>query len=241
MKILLSPTKLQKFDAPKTTTLQATQPLFQQKTVALKALLQQKTAAELASLYRLNLEKATVLYNQYQQEQQPQKQALISYTGLVYNAMGLDLWTKAMYHFAAENTFILSALYGVLKPQDEISPYRLDMTTKLLEKQKLTDYWRSEINNVLAEEALIINLASKEFTALIEHPKMITIDFLDYKDGAYRRINTFCKMARGKMFTAIVKAEATSLEKIKKIAFSGYCYDQNDSTENIYVFKRRNE
>ncbi len=77
---------------------------------------------------------------------------------------------------------MISGLYGVLRPLDLIQPYRLEMGTKLSNKNgsNLYDYWGSKITKVLNgdEKDLIINLASNEYFKSIDK-KVLKAQILD--------------------------------------------------------------
>ena len=62
---------------------------------------------------------------------------------------------------------ILSAFYGVLKPMDGVTPYRLEMKAKaeIEDTKNLYDYWGERLyRSVLDDSRIIINLASKEYS-----------------------------------------------------------------------------
>ena len=61
--------------------------------------------------------------------------------------------------YLEEHLRILSGLYGILRPLDEISKYRLDFEDKLI---NLYEFWEDEIRNHFKCEE-IIDLASKEY------------------------------------------------------------------------------
>ena len=67
-----------------------------------------------------------------------------------------------------ENLRILSGIYGLLRPSDEMSPYRLEMGTKhsFNGSKNLYEFWGDKIAKKINEElesSLLFNLASEEY------------------------------------------------------------------------------
>ncbi len=64
--------------------------------------------------------------------------AIYSFAGEVYQGLAATSFSETDLEYASENLRILSGLYGILKPFDQIQPYRLEMGTKLAnEKVKI--------------------------------------------------------------------------------------------------------
>ena len=90
---------------------------------------------------------------------------------------------------------------------DGVVPYRLEMQAKLRigEYKNLYEYWGRMIYEELIEgENLIINLASKEYSKVIESyltPNIMFINFVFGKivNGKVKVNGTYAKMARGEM------------------------------------------
>ena len=90
---------------------------------------------------------------------------------------------------------ILSGLYGLLRPLDEIEPYRLEMGSKLKGKHgsSLYEYWGNKISENLNHHAkttgseILVNCASNEyFKAIYTNSlllKVITPIFKELKNG----------------------------------------------------------
>ena len=74
-----------------------------------------------------------------------------------------------------ENLRILSGIYGLLRPSDEMSPYRLEMGTKhsFNGSKNLYEFWGDKIAKKINEElesSLLVNLASEEyFSSISKH------------------------------------------------------------------------
>ncbi len=155
------------------------------------------------------------------------KMAIDLYNGLVFKYMNKDFWSEKDYRFCDEHILILSALYGVVRPFDNILGYRLDFN---IAGKNHYEFYSRKVSEYLKDE-LIINLASKEFSKLISN-KMINIIFYNKE---MKSPSTMSKIARGKMVAYIVKNRIENIEDIKKFN-NGFKYDENLSNENDIVF-----
>ena len=125
------------------------------------------------------------------------------------------------FEYIQEHLRVLSAFYGVLKPMDGVTPYRLEMQAKaVIENEKnLYDYWGDMLyKGVRDEKGIIINLASKEYSKCIER-------YLSEED-TYISI-TFYELS------------IENPEEIKKFNRLGYVFREDLSTKIEYVFERR--
>ena len=98
--------------------------------------------------------------------------AILSYEGLVFKHMAPMVFTEEMYAYVNDHLRILSGFYGILKPFDGITPYRLEMQAELsvAGSKNLYDFWGDKLYRELSKEKdqLIINLASEEYSKIIE-------------------------------------------------------------------------
>jgi cytoplasmic iron level regulating protein YaaA (DUF328/UPF0246 family) len=176
------------------------------------------------------------------------KQAIFAFSGEVYR--GLDVNSMPLHDLEVlQNKLrILSGQYGILKPLDLIQAYRLEMGTslKIGVKPNLYKFWDKQItnslNNELEEGELFVNLASQEYFKVLQPKEMkspvITPVFKDFKNGEYKIIMTFAKLARGLMLRYIIDHKVEDLNGIKGFNYNGYGYDANLSTETDLVFTR---
>ena len=94
------------------------------------------------------------------------------YDGLCFKNMNREDLDSKDLDYIDKHLFILSALYGAVRPFDLISPYRLDFLMKT-EMGNLYKFWQDEIaKKVLEDEDLIVNLASDEFSKTIKKSKI---------------------------------------------------------------------
>ena len=69
--------------------------------------------------------------------------ALLAYDGIQYKYMAPGVFTQAQLEYVGEHLRILSGFYGVLRPFDGVSPYRLEMQAKVKAPfcKNLYDFW----------------------------------------------------------------------------------------------------
>jgi len=143
---------------------------------------------------------------------------------------------------------IISGLYGLLKPMDLMQPYRLEMGTKFPvgKNKNLYEFWRKKVtqslNDELEDSELFLNLASNEYFKAIDTKALkvpvITASFKDFKNGEYKTIMTFAKLARGYMTRYIIDTNAKILDDIKGFKYEGYGFSESMSTETELTFIR---
>ncbi|MBR3795913.1 MAG: YaaA family protein, partial [Clostridia bacterium] len=142
---------------------------------------------------------------------------------------------------------ILSGFYGVLRPMDGVTPYRLEMQAKLRmgDAKDLYAFWGEALaRSVLDAADYVINLASKEYSVCIskylpKDKRMITCVFGEEKDGKIIEKGTMCKMARGEMVRFMAVNGIENPEDIKAFEGLDYRYDETYSDAQTYVFVRR--
>lgn len=173
--------------------------------------------------------------------------AIYAYKGDVYSGLKAELLSKEDLVFGQKHIRIISGIYGILKPLDEIKPYRMEMGYKFINNKKLDVYWSEILKEELEKEVkdtgeVIINLSSKEYSAAISsgknYSRWIDIEFLDYLRGEYKFITLYGKKARGMMARYIMKNKIDNPEDLKKFDYEGYMYSEDRSKTDKFVFIR---
>ncbi|MCF7569204.1 peroxide stress protein YaaA [Sabulilitoribacter arenilitoris] len=252
MKLVLSPAKSLNFETEIPINL-STEACFLKQAERLNKLLKKKSAKNLSKLMNIsdNLGQLNYLRNQDWQlpfTKENARQAVYAFSGDVYR--GLDVYNIPNEKVETlQNTVrIISGLYGLLKPTDLILPYRLEMGTKFPvgKNKNLYEFWRKTITNALNEELedneLFLNLASNEYFKAIDTKALkvpvITANFKDFKNGEYKTIMTFAKLARGYMTRYIIDTNAKTIDDLKGFNYEGYNFSEPMSTETELAFIR---
>ena len=252
MKLVLSPAKSLNFDS-KLPTSKNTESCFLKESERLNRLLRKKSARSLSKLMSISPALSQLNYERNQEWELPftkdnARQAIYAFSGDVYR--GIDAYTISEENLdkLQDSVRIISGLYGVLKPMDLMQPYRLEMGTKFPvgKNKNLYEYWKTKVTKTLNEELedneLFLNLASNEYFKAIDVKALkvpvITASFKDFKNGEYKTIMTFAKLARGYMTRYIIDTNANSIEDIKGFNYQGYGFSESMSTKSELVFTR---
>ena len=172
--------------------------------------------------------------------------AILSYEGIQYQYMAVGVFDSSSYDYIQKHLRILSGLYGVLKPFDGVTPYRLEMQAKInmVDNSRvvtnLYDYWGDKLYSSLEDE-VIINLASKEYSRCIEkyiteENKFITCSFGEMNEGKFIEKGTKVKMARGEMVKFMAENRIKNADELKQFKGLNYCYCAEISSPTRFVF-----
>lgn len=252
MKLVLSPAKSLDFES-KLPTAKTTEGYFLAEAERINKLLKKKSARSLSKLMKISDSLGQLNYERNQDWQLPfnkenARQALYAFSGDVYR--GLDAYTidTKKLDKVQDTVRIISGLYGILKPLDLIQPYRLEMGTKMPvgKNKNLYEFWKKKVtqalNDELEDDELFLNLASNEYFKAIDKKALkvpvITVTFKDFKNGEYKMIGFFAKVARGLMTRYIIDTDAKTLDDVKGFNSEGYGYSEGLSSETELVFVR---
>ncbi len=181
---------------------------------------------------------------------QQKKAAAFAFAGDTYKGLCVEKFEMEDLDWAQKHLRILSGLYGLLRPLDEIEPYRLEMGSKLkgAHGSSLYDYWGNKISENLNQHAkeigskILVNCASNEYFNAININslllRVITPIFMERKNGKEKIISFYAKNARGAMARFIIQNRLKSEEDIKKFDLDGYNYSAEKSGEGKLVFIR---
>jgi cytoplasmic iron level regulating protein YaaA (DUF328/UPF0246 family) len=254
MIIILSPAKTLDFDTEVNYSLES-EIEFPKKANEIVSELKNLSKNDLQKLMKVNNDIADLNYQRYLEwkfpfDENKAKQAIFAFKGHVFQGLNITDFDYDDLKYTQNHLRILSGLYGVLKPLDKILAYRLEMGTKIKigKNKNLYDFWSNSIKNNL-EDSLkghktktIVNLASDEYSKAAQLNKIganiITPVFKDYKNGNYKVISVYAKMARGMMTSFILKNRIDNIEDIKHFDAENYYFNSELSTENEFVFTR---
>ena len=247
MKIIFSPSKeMREENIFKNKKIEFTESKFKDKTNILIDILKEKSISEIENIMKLKGELLNKTYKDIQDYDKLKSIPAISmYYGVSFKELNLEDYSEKSLNYLKNNLLILSALYGVSLAFDLLKKYRLDMTMSIIDKG-LYNFWKKDINdyisNILSKDEVLLNLASGEFSKMIDSKKIsiINVDFKEEKDGAYKSVSTYSKKARGQFLNYLVKNQIDNLEDIKKIKLEGYSLNNTLSDEKNFIFTRKN-
>ncbi|MBE6008449.1 MAG: peroxide stress protein YaaA [Lachnospiraceae bacterium] len=244
MRIIISPAKKMNTDTDSLDVRGL--PCFMTRTERLLSVLKDMDYDELKKLWKCNDSIAKLNLDRLKRMELKKglTPAILSYEGIQYQYMAPGVFTEKEYEYAQEHLRILSGFYGMLKPFDGVTPYRLEMQAKLKAdgKKDLYDYWGKDIAQMLFSETdCIINLASKEYSLCVskylpEGIRFITCVFGEEKDRKIVEKGTKCKMARGDMVRFMAQNNITDPDEVKSYCGLNYSFSEKYSDENTYTF-----
>lgn len=176
--------------------------------------------------------------------------AALAFAGDTY--MGLEAATLSEddMRWAQDHLRILSGLYGVLRPLDQIQAYRLEMGSRLKTRRgkNLYEYWGKDISKALnmqaeaAQTETLVNCASQEYFGAVDQKalklQVVTPQFMEVKNGQAKIVSFFAKKARGAMARYIVQNRLNDASALQDFDLGGYSYQADASTPDTPVFHR---
>ena len=247
MKIIFSPSKeMREENIFENKEIEFAESKFKDKTNILINTLKEKSIDEIKNIMKLKGDLLNKTYKDIQNHKKLKNVPAISmYYGVSFKELELEDYSEKSLKYLKNNLLILSALYGISLPFDLLKKYRLDMTMSIIDKG-LYSFWKKDvtdyISNILNKDEILLNLASSEFSKLIDNKKipMINLDFEEEKDGVYKSVSTYSKKARGKFLNYLIKNQINNLEDIKKVELDKYSLNKDLSDEKNFVFTRKN-
>ncbi|MGA1770872.1 MAG: peroxide stress protein YaaA [Flavobacteriaceae bacterium] len=246
MKIVISPAKSLQLDGV-LPAVEFTQPVFLNEAVQVNTVLRKKSVKALGALMGISENLSNLNWQRNQEFQLPfrptnARPAVYTFSGDVYQGLDVGTLQAAKIPVMQERLRILSGLYGWLRPLDLIQAYRLEMgtTLKIGSNKDLYTFWKTKItaaiNEEMAQDDLLVNLASNEYFKAIDTKKIdatiVSPQFKDYKNGQLKIISFFAKKARGVMARYLLETNAKNIEDVLAFAEDGYRYSEAD-TKNV--------
>ncbi len=249
MKIILSPAKKMITDTDSIEPVAL--PEFIDKTTELLSWLKDKSKEELKAIWKCNDKIAE--QNFYRLENMDLYHlltpAVLSYEGIAFQYMAPSVFENRQFEYIQNHLRILSAFYGILKPMDGVTPYRLEMQAKIEigDVKNLYEYWGDLLyHSVIDDSRIIVNLASKEYAKCIEkyltpQDRYITVAFCGLSGDKLVTKGTYAKMARGEMVRFMAENNIDNPIEIQKFDRLGYFFRSDLSSDTEYVFERKTE
>ena len=249
MKIILSPAKKMITDTDSIEPVAL--PEFIDKTTELLSWLKDKSKEELKASWKCNDKIAE--QNFYRLENMDiyhiLTPAVLSYEGIAFQYMAPSVFEDRQFEYIQNHLRILSAFYGVLKPMDGVTSYRLEMQAKVEigDAKNLYEYWGDLLyHSVIDDSRIIINLASKEYAKCIEkyltpQDRYITVAFCELSGDKMVTKGTYAKMARCETVRFMAENNIDNPIEIQKFDRLGYFFRSDLSSDTEYVFERKTE
>src|SRR5690554_650868 len=228
MIILLSPSKTFSNSKIKGNSI----PIFKSKEEELRGKLKNFSLPLIKKHFNISDKLANEVYNYYQSKEE-NVAAIELYEGVQFKELKHE-----ELNFKDNNLYIISALYGLLRPFDNVCKYRLDFNFKAL--GNLYNYWRNDIKDYLESKynnKPIINLASKEFHPLFKDlNNVINIEFVS--ENNKRISSVLLKQLRGNLARLIINKNIKTINELKELTVKEFKYNTYLSSEKVLYFTK---
>lgn len=245
MRIILSPAKKMRVDDGLPWV---DYPVFLNRTQRLMEVLQGMNDAALKQLWKCNDQIAALNVERLGRMDLRKNltPAILAYEGIAYQHMAPGVFTDRELSYIQEHLRILSGFYGILRPFDGVTPYRLEMQAKLSVDgaKDLYAFWGDCLARALLFDTdCIVNLASKEYSAAVskyvpDSVRFITCTFGEMKNGKVTEKGTMCKMARGEMVRYMARSQIKNAEDVKSFDLLDFHFAPEHSDDKNFVFLR---
>lgn len=222
-------------------------PTLLEETERLLEYLRALSLPELKKLLACNDQLAQLNYQRFQTMDLRRRltPAILAYEGIQYRYMAPAVFSEGALAYAQEHLRILSGFYGVLRPFDGVTPYRLEMQAKLKTPfcKDLYDFWGGRLAQALESDGVVVDLASGEYSkAVVSHlpagTRVITPVFGELReDGKVVEKGVHVKMARGEMVRFLAEGGVEDPEGLN--AFEGlhfrYCPQRSQPDRPVFL------
>jgi cytoplasmic iron level regulating protein YaaA (DUF328/UPF0246 family) len=249
MLIVVSPAKSLNMDPVEGVT--PTHPDFQADADSLAKTASRLSQAKLRELMSISADLAKLNADRFKAfGEMDSKPAALAFNGDTYQGLEAGTLEPDEMTWAQDHLRILSGLYGLLRPLDDIQPYRLEMGSKLKTRKgpNLYKYWGDRIAKALNDQAeatgseILVNCASNEYFGAVDTKalklRVITPVFMENKDGKPKIVSFYAKRARGAMARFIIQNRLTEADALQDFDTGGYAYQADMSEPDKPVFLR---
>jgi uncharacterized protein len=216
----------------------------------LDAVLKSKSVAELKSMMHLSAklaESTHALIQRWTADPHAQTPAIDAFQGDIFRGLRAKSLSNDDREYANEVLRVLSGLYGIIRPFDGITPYRLELMYPLSGNgfANLYEYWGSTVAETLPPTGLIVDAASDEYARLVrpfvDPARIVEPQFLTQAgpDAEPTFVVVHAKVARGAFARWLITTRITDPAEFGGFAELDYRFDERSSTESQPVFIKR--
>lgn len=141
----------------------------------------------------------------------PAAPAAETYTGLLYQHLDLASLSPTAHKRAAERLLVASALWGVVRLEDRIPSYRLNMGAKPPRMKSLAAFWRPALTKTLPPDELIVDMRSGSYAAAWRSSAGVVVSARAFTEsnGERKVITHMAKAVRGEVARTLAKSSST--------------------------------
>ncbi len=170
--------------------------------------------------------------------------AWLLFSGDVYKGLKAESLSAEDFAFAQEKVRTLSGKYGILRPQDGINAYRVELGYRLTvgKNKNLYEFWGDKVAKQIPENEEVINLSSEEYIKVLrpylKKDQIITPRFLQTRADGTKFEAIHAKIARGAMARWIIQNRINDSARLKEFCEDGYEFNVELSSKLEPVFMR---
>jgi len=141
---------------------------------------------------------------------EPAAKAHDIYSGVLFEALNYASLDETAKQRADESIVVFSALWGAVRFDDRIPPYRLSMSVKLEPLGKMATWWKKRLTPVLdaaAKDQLIIDARSSTYAAAYKpsYGNSVAVNVYQLRNGTPKVVSHFAKHTRGEVARFLVQ------------------------------------
>lgn len=182
---------------------------------------------------------ATENWKRYQDFNIADKQpAILAYNGQAYKHLRANTLSDKALKFAQGHLWITCFLYGLLRPLDGISPYRMEHCVKLeaTNDKPINQFWKDKLTDVLidsvkADDGILVHLSTEEYEHLFDWKRVCKeltvvqpLFYVRQKDGRLKMLSVWAKSCRGAMVRFILNNQLLTPKELSAFNYEGFEY-----------------
>lgn len=249
MQIILASAKIMNENIP-LCSLPTHAPLFRHEAYTIARDLQQYDASTLSAMLNCSFDIARQNRERYAHffETNEYMPAIMAYQGQAYKHLKAHELTQEQLCFADKHLWILSFLYGMLRPLDEIHSYRLEGNIFLESTGDMNvfDFWKSRltqplIDSVRQDDGILIHLATEEYQHLFDWKQMFGVRIIQplfyvQTSSGLKMQAVWAKTCRGAMTRWLLKNPTLSPQDLVAFQYQGFQYSALHSSDDKPIF-----
>ena len=224
-----------------------TNPLFQHEAEKLALELGQHSVEELKSELKCSMSLAQVAKLNFLDffNEENRLPAILAYNGQSYKCLKAHTLTDDEAEFGNKHLWILSFLYGMLRPDNLIHPYRLEgkVVLEASSGRSIFDFWKPLLTDVLidsvkADDGVLLHLATEEYQHIFDWKRIlneVTVVQPLFKvfDGTrLKNITVYAKSCRGAMARYVLQNKITDPKRLIGFENEGFTFSSQSSLSN---------
>ena len=224
-----------------------TNPLFQHEAEKLALELGQHSVEELKSELKCSMSLAQVAKLNFLDffNEENRLPAILAYNGQAYKCLKAHTLTDDEAEFGNKHLWILSFLYGMLRPDNLIHPYRLEgkVVPEASCGRSIFDFWKPLLTDVLidsvkADDGVLLHLSTEEYQHIFDWKRIlneITVVQPLFKvfDGTrLKNITVYAKSCRGAMARYVLQNKITDPKRLIGVEYEGFTFSSESSLSN---------